>query len=88
MPIFLCGFIPIFSKPSLCFPLNHAVSFIPSIVSINLFGSFEKGLKVKAKKDMNDYKKGIKVSDEEMDKINLIKDEFKGKWNYKITKQM
>jgi hypothetical protein len=59
---------------------------LETIVNLIANTTTEKGLKVKAKEDMNDYKKGIKVSDEEMDKINLIKDEFKGKWNYKITK--
>ena len=29
-----------------------------------------------------------KVSNEEMEKINLKKDDFRSKWNYVITKQM
>ena len=39
-------------------------------------------------KDTNIYQKGIKISDEEMERINLKKDDFKGKWNYTITKEM
>jgi hypothetical protein len=45
----------------------------------------EKGLIVKAMKDKNTYLKGSNVTDEEMDAINLIKDDFRGKWNYKIS---
>jgi hypothetical protein len=48
----------------------------------------EKGLKIRAIKDTKIYQKGIKVSDEEMQKINLKQDEFRGKWNYIIAKQM
>jgi len=39
-------------------------------------------------KDTNIYQKGIKVSDDEMGKINLKRDDFKGKWNYVISKEM
>jgi len=43
-----------------------------------------KGLKVKSKLDSTEYKKGIKISDEELEKINLLKDDFHGEWNYTI----
>ncbi len=33
---------------------------------------------------MNEYNKGIKVTDEEFDKITLIRHDFHGEWNYKI----
>ncbi len=33
------------------------------------------------------YDKGIKVSDEELSKINIIKKEFHGEWNYTIKPQ-
>ena len=39
-------------------------------------------------KDTNIYQEGIKAADGEMKKINLKQDDFKGKWNYVITKQM
>jgi hypothetical protein len=45
----------------------------------------EKGLTVRAVKDENIYEKGIKVSDEDIDSINLARDDFRGKWNYKIS---
>jgi hypothetical protein len=47
-----------------------------------------KGLKVKAMEDTNIYRKGIKVSDKELNEINLKREEFKGKWNYVITPNM
>ena len=42
------------------------------------------GLTVKCVVDRNEYKKGIEVSDEELAKVNLHKDEFHGDWNYSI----
>jgi len=42
------------------------------------------GLKVKCVLDENLYPTGIKVSDEEMKNINLVKDAFHGEWNYVI----
>lgn len=40
------------------------------------------GLKVTAVADMNKYQTGIKVTDEEMEKLNIIRDAFHGEWNY------
>ncbi len=42
------------------------------------------GLTIKAKLDKNKYQKGIKISDEELEKITLERDSFHGEWNYKI----
>jgi hypothetical protein len=42
------------------------------------------GLKVTCVTDENIYTKGIKVSDEELSKVNLVKDDFHGEWNYTI----
>ena len=61
---------------------------LEAIVNLIANTTTEKGLEVRAIKDTNIYQTGIKVSDEEMEKINLKKDEFKGKWNYTITKEM
>jgi hypothetical protein len=33
---------------------------------------------------LNAYPKGIAVSDEEMDAINITRDDFHGEWNYTI----
>ena len=45
------------------------------------------GLKIKAMLDENNYEKGKKITDEQMDAINLYKYKFHGEWNYKISKQ-
>lgn len=43
-----------------------------------------KGLKVKSRLDSTVYEKGIKISDDDLSKINLQKDAFHGEWNYTI----
>lgn len=43
-----------------------------------------KGLKVKAKLDDTIYEKGIKIKDEEFERLSIIRDEFHGEWNYII----
>lgn len=45
------------------------------------------GLKIMAMLDENTYQKGIKVADEELNQVNIIKDDFHGEWNYKILPQ-
>lgn len=45
------------------------------------------GLKIKAKLDENKYETGIKISDEELKKVNIFKYKFHGEWNYKILPQ-
>ena len=42
------------------------------------------GLKVRAKLDTGTYVAGIKVSDEEMDDVLIIRNAFHGEWNYAI----
>jgi Rhodopirellula transposase DDE domain len=42
------------------------------------------GLIVKARLNRKTYKKGIKISKAEMQKINIHKDKFHGEWNYTI----
>jgi hypothetical protein len=42
------------------------------------------GLTVQARLHKKTYKKGIKVSKEEMEKINIHKNKFHGEWNYTI----
>jgi len=43
------------------------------------------GLKLKARLDRRQYELGIKVSDEQMARVNLIQDVFHGEWNYTIV---
>ena len=54
---------------------------------INLIGSTttKTGLKIKAKLDKKKYQTGIKISDEEFSKINLISDKTLPAWNYTIN---
>src|SRR5689334_25291030 len=55
-------------------------------VIVQLIGSTttKTGLTVCCELDANQYPKGIKVSDEEMQAINITRDEFHGEWNYTI----
>ncbi len=43
-----------------------------------------KGLKVKALADKRQYEKGLKVTNEELNRIKLERDAFRGDWNYGI----
>tara|TARA_B110000046_G_scaffold142543_1_gene149381 strand:- start:31 stop:1251 length:1221 start_codon:yes stop_codon:yes gene_type:complete len=53
---------------------------------INLISSTttKKGLEIKAMIDKNKYETGIKVSDKELAKISIVRDKFRGEWNYEI----
>jgi len=45
------------------------------------------GLTIKAALDENDYQTGIKVTDQELAKVNLKNNKFHGEWNYYIKPQ-
>lgn len=45
------------------------------------------GLKIKAVIDDSIYQKGIQVTDEEMESLNIKESEFRGEWNYTIKPQ-
>lgn len=63
---------------------------IDTATVINLITSTttKTGLKITAELDENIYKKGIKVSDKEMEELNIKRDNFHGEWNYVIRPQM
>ena len=42
------------------------------------------GLRVKAKLDKRKYRKGIVVTKEQMDALLLLRDDFRGDWNYEL----
>ena len=42
------------------------------------------GLTVRCELDENLYPAGIKVSDEDMAQLNILRDDFHGEWNYTI----
>jgi len=56
-------------------------------VVVNLIANTrtQKGLIVKANSDQKQYEKGIKVLDEEFEKIKIEKNPFRGDWNYTIN---
>ncbi len=58
-------------------------------VIVNLIGNTKtkNGLEIIAELDKNNYKKGLKVSDDKFKKINLLKCKFHGEWNYIIRPQ-
>lgn len=57
-------------------------------VMVNLIGATQTktGLKVKAGIDKRKYPTGIKISDSDMEKVNIKKDKFHGEWNYTIVR--
>ncbi len=94
MSISLCHFPPGTSKWN---KIEHRMfSFIsqnwrgkPLIsheVIINLIANTttEKGLEIQCVLDENKYPKGIKISDKELAKVNIKREDFHGEWNYTI----
>lgn len=55
-------------------------------IIVNLIGGTKtkEGLSVKARTDKEIYVKGLKISDEEFEKINIERNLFHGEWNYII----
>ena len=54
------------------------------IVSLISSTTTDTGLKVRCEVDASDYPKGIKVTDEELESVNLLGDDFHPNWNYTI----
>ena len=54
---------------------------------VNLIGATKtrKGLKVKAVLDETKYERGIKISDDQLDAVNILRHAFHGEWNYTIN---
>ena len=59
--------------------LTHKV-----IVQLIASTTTKTGLTVQCRLDCNKYEKGIKVSDDEMAKLNITRADFHGEWNYTI----
>ena len=55
-----------------------------AIVSLIAATTTKKGLKVQCAVDMNSYPKGVKVSKQDLQALNLVPDAFHGEWNYEI----
>ncbi|MEF0862989.1 ISAzo13 family transposase, partial [Rhizobium sp. BR 318] len=56
-----------------------------TIVQLIAATTTKAGLTVKSEIDTNIYPAGIKVSDAEMDAININRHQFHGDWNYTIS---
>jgi hypothetical protein len=55
-------------------------------VVVNLIGSTKTrgGLRIKAELDTNHYETGVKVTDQELEAVQIKRDQFHGEWNYSI----
>ncbi len=58
-----------------------------TIINLIANTTTQTGLQIEAELDHNEYEKGIKVSDDEMESLNIDRDDFHGEWNYKIMPQ-
>jgi hypothetical protein len=58
-----------------------------TIVQLIAATTTETGLRVRCEIDPNTYPPGVKVTDAEMDAINIRRHEFHGDWNYSINPQ-
>jgi len=58
-----------------------------TIINLIAATKTEKGLIVTSQLDQQVYEKGIQITDEQLQKINLKKYKFHGEWNYAIKKQ-
>ncbi len=54
------------------------------IVSLISSTTNNSGLQIECGVDFNIYKTGIKVSDDELSNVNIVKNDFCGSWNYTI----
>ncbi len=64
---------------------GHPLVSRQAIVSLIAATTTRKGLVVKAALDTNAYEKGIKVSDEELAEVRIVRHRFHGEWNYNIS---
>jgi hypothetical protein len=60
---------------------------LETIIELISHTTTEEGLTVTAVKDTTIYPTGIKVSDEDMTKLNMSSEPFHGEWNYTIRPQ-
>ena len=73
----------LFSFISLNWRAKPLVSY-QVIVDLISATTTQTGLTVRCELDPNTYPKGIRVPDQEMQALNLLRDEFHGDWNYTI----
>jgi len=61
---------------------------IAIIINLIFSTSTDTGLKVKCSLDTKQYQTGIKINDEELEKVNIVKNDFHGEWNYIIMPEI
>src|SRR5919108_2983562 len=66
---------------------GKTLTFLETIIELISHTTTKEGLTVTAVKDTNIYPTGRKVSDEDMAKLNIIREPFHGEWNYTIRPQ-
>ena len=59
--------------------------FLEVVIELLNHTTTKSGLKVTAMIDKNVYKTGIKVTDKELEQLNIQKDDFHPEWNYAIS---
>ena len=66
----------------------QGIPLVSTSVIVHLIGATktEKGLSIRCILDEATYEKGIEVTDQEFDSINIRKDVFHGEWNYTICR--
>jgi len=55
------------------------------IISLISATTTQSGLKVNCGLDEKTYEKGIKISDKELEELNITRNDFHGEWNYYIS---
>jgi hypothetical protein len=63
---------------------GQPLTSLETIIELLSHTTTDAGLIVTAVVDQNSYPTGIKVSDPEMEQINIVRNEFHGDWNYTI----
>jgi hypothetical protein len=57
---------------------------LETVVNLIASTTTAKGLKIQAELDRAIYPTGLKVSDQELETVNIKKADFHGEWNYSI----
>ena len=63
----------------------HPLTDLATIVSLIGSTKTETGLKIRCELDTNNYPKGVKISDAQLEKVNIKRHAFHGDWNYTIA---
>lgn len=64
---------------------GQPLSSLETIVNLISNTRTESGLRILCHTDLKEYRKGIKITDKELEELNLIPDEWRGDWNYSIS---